>query len=413
MFNSSIRYAAGQLHCDEVRVADIAANTGTPVYIYSLRRVLENFEGVRSAFAPLDAHIHYSAKANGNLSILRALVDAGAGIDAVSGGEIYRALRAGAPPENIVFAGVSKTIAELYFAVDQNIGWFNLENAHEAERLNSIAQTAGKLVRVAVRLNPDVQASTHPHIATGHGGAKFGLSADAIQALYDRRADLPALSFEGLHIHIGSQLSDTGGTRQAAQAVVELARSMPTINTINIGGGIPVPYQSGAELPEARRFAEALAPVLQGYRVLIEPGRSIVADAGLLVTRVQYLKEQGGARMVIVDAGMTDLIRPALYDAYHAIVPLHEPEPGQAGQTVNVVGPVCETTDMLGRDITMAVVSPNDCLAILTTGAYGMVMSSNYNARPRPPEVVVEPDGTTWRVARRRETWDDLVAHEL
>lgn len=411
MFNSSIRYEAGELWCDSVRVADIVAQVGSPVYIYSLKRTLENYERIRAAFAPLDSRLHYSAKANGSLAVMRALIGAGAGIDTVSAGEIFRALKAGAQPEQIVFAGVGKTMAELFFAVERNVGWFNIENIREAELLNSIAMTAGKTVRVAVRLNPNIQASTHAHIATGHGGAKFGLTADAVAELLARRDQLPALRFEGIHVHIGSQLHEIDQTVEAARKAVELAKLAPTINTIDIGGGFPVSYEPGEDIPTPQDFAEALAPVLSGYGVVLEPGRSIIADAGLLVTRVQYLKEHGGVRSVIVDAGMTELIRPALYDAHHAIMPLTDSTAEKV--SVQVVGPVCETTDVLGHDVLLPPVAPNDCLAILTAGAYGMVMSSNYNARPRPPEVVVEPDGVGWHVARRRETWDDLVALEV
>lgn len=412
MFNSSIRYQSGELCCDTVKVADIVAHTGTPVYIYSLRRALDNHAAIRAAFASLNAHIHYSAKANNNLAILRALVEAGAGVDVVSAGEIYRALLAGASPESIVFAGVGKTMAELFFAVERSVGWINLENAREAQLLNTIASTAGKIIRVAVRLNPDVHASTHPHIATGHGGAKFGLSADAIRELFNRSDEFPALHFEGIHVHIGSQLHDASATVEAVRLAVALAKQMSSVNTIDIGGGIPVAYDESDDLPTAREFADTLAPLLQGYRVILEPGRAIIADAGILVGRVQYIKSQGGVQTVIADAGMTELIRPALYGAHHAIIPLREPSADEAMSSVQVVGPICETTDVLAYEVLLPVVAPNDCLAILTAGAYGMVMASNYNARPRPPEVVVEADGIHWRVARRRETWDDLVALE-
>ncbi len=412
MFNASIRYHSGQLFCDDVCLADIITQVGTPVYIYSLKRVLENYETVRSAFSSLNAQVHYSAKANANLAILRALVNAGCGIDTVSAGEIYRALKAGAPAEKIVFAGVGKAMSELYYAVEQDVGWFNVENVKEAEFLNSIAMTSLKTVRVALRLNPNVQASTHPKIATGHGSAKFGLSAESIQALYARRAQLPALRFEGIHVHIGSQLHDLEATVAAVRAAVELAKTMPTVNTIDIGGGFPVAYSSEDELPNVRVFADALALILEGYTVVLEPGRSIVADAGMLVTRVLYVKDQGGEHLVVVDAGMTDLIRPALYDAHHAIVPLSQPNDHQALNLSQIVGPVCESADVLGRNIPLPALTTYDCLAVLTTGAYGMVMASNYNARVRPPEVVVEPDGGSWRVARRRETWADLIALE-
>ncbi len=410
MLNSSIRYHEAQLFCDSVPVREIVAQTGTPVYIYSLPRVLANFQRIRAAFP--QAHIHYSAKANANLSLLDALVRAGAGIDAVSGGEIYRALLAHTPPEQIVFAGVGKSAQELYYAVDQDIGWFNIENLAEAYQLNCIACEAGKTARVALRFNPDVAANTHPNIATGHSAAKFGLTADAIRDLLAQRDDLPFLNIAGIHLHIGSQLHDTAATQQALRAALDLIAPYPQIRTVNLGGGLPVAYTPGTPLPAPEAFAQAVLPLLQGYELILEPGRSIIADAGMLVTRILYHKEQGGQRFLIVDAGMTDLIRPALYDAHHEIIPLTQPVTDERA-AVQVVGPVCETTDSLGHNVSLPPLDAGDCLAILTAGAYGMVMASNYNARPRPPEVAVAEDGTAWFVARRRETWQDLVQHEL
>ncbi len=410
MLNRSIRYQGAQLVCDSVPVREIVAETGTPVYIYSLPRALENFRRIRAAFPT--AHLHYSAKANANLALLQALVRAGAGIDAVSGGEIYRALLAGAPPEQIVFAGVGKTGQELYYAVEQDIGWFNLENVHEAHKLNSIAAECGKTVRVAPRFNPDVTANTQPQIATGHSAAKFGLTAAAIRDLLARQDETPNLRYAGLHLHIGSQLHDTAATLQALRAALDLIAPYPQIQTINLGGGLPVAYQPGEPLPSPESFAAAILPLLDGYELILEPGRSIIADAGVLITRVLYLKQQGGQRFVIVDAGMTDLIRPALYDAHHAIIPVTESQSSER-QTAQVVGPVCESTDVLGHDVELPPVARGDCLAILTVGAYGMVMSSNYNARPRPPEVAISEDGGSWYLVRRRETWRDLVQHEL
>lgn len=411
MFNESIRYDGDRLFCDSIPVADIVAETGTPVYIYSLKRAVANLRGIQAAFPK--AHIHYSAKANANLAVLRALIEAGAGIDAVSGGEIHRALKAGAKPENIVFAGVGKTSGELYYAVEHDIGWFNLENIEEARLLNSIAGVAGKQVRVAVRFNPDVNANTHRHIATGHSGAKFGLNANVVTELLDQRASLPNLRFEGLHIHIGSQLGDIDATAKAVQAARNLIKPYPDIKTLNIGGGFPVNYSPGRQVPTPAKFAAALEPLLEGCDVILEPGRSIIADAGMLVTRVLYLKHQGGQRFAIVDAGMTELIRPALYDAYHEIVPItHSQDDFSTMLGYHVVGPVCESADVLSHAAQLPPVEPNALLAVLTAGAYGMVMASNYNARPRPPEVVVSEDGLTWKIARRRETWDDLTALE-
>ena len=413
MLNNSIHFedkaSGARLYCDRVPISDIVAQTGTPVYVYSLPRVLENLRRIRAAFPR--AHVHYSAKANANLALLRTLVQAGAGIDAVSGGEIYRALAAGAPPEQIVFAGVGKTSQELYYALEQEIGWFNVENAGEAYKLDCMAGVANTTARVALRLNPDVTAKTHPHIATGHGAAKFGMTADALRAVLDHADETPHLRYEGIHIHIGSQLHDTAATVEALQTVRDLIAPYPSIKTIDLGGGLPVAYSPDEAIPAVETFAEVLNPLLEGYEVILEPGRSIVADAGVLITRVLYTKEQGGQHFVIVDAGMTDLIRPALYDAHHEIVPVVRDD--QPADIVQVVGPVCETTDVLGRGVVLPPVKPNDYLAILTAGAYGMVMASNYNARPRPPEVTVSEDGDSWYLVRRRETWQDLIAQEL
>jgi diaminopimelate decarboxylase len=411
MLNESIQYRDGALYCDDMPVWQIAAAVGTPVYIYSLKRALANYRRIAEAFAPLNAHIHYSAKANGNLAVLAALVKAGAGIDCVSGGEIFRALKAGCPPEQIVFAGVGKTVEDLRYAVEQNVGWVNAENVVECRLLNELAGAAGHIMRVALRFNPNVAANTIKQIATGHGGAKFGLSAEAIHYLLDRQTEFPHLRFEGIHVHIGSQLGDTSATEQAVRVARELIAPYANIQTLDIGGGLPVAYRQGQPLPGAAAFAQALAPLLAGYNIILEPGRSIIADAGLLVATVLYVKEHGGQKFVILDTGMTELMRPALYEAHHEIVPLIA-APHAAAQPIEIVGPVCETTDTLAHGREIAELTTGDRVAILDTGAYGFVMASNYNARTRPPEVVVMEDGERWRVARQRETWADLVAGE-
>lgn len=409
MLNDSIRYVNGELTCDAVAVREIAAQAGTPVYIYSLRRALHNLQRIQTAFAALKPHIHYSAKANANLALLRALVNAGAGIDAVSAGEIHRALLAGAKPADIVFAGVGKTRTELRYALEQGVGWFNVENALELRHLSELAGEIGTTARVALRLNPEVTASTHPHIATGHGGAKFGLTADTIKQLLAHQAGFPRVQFGGLHIHIGSQLHDTAATRQAVQAALDLIAPYPHMRTLNIGGGLPVAYSADEIIPTWESFAETLTPLLQNYEVMLEPGRSIIADAGLLVAEVLYVKRQAGQTFLIIDASMAELMRPALYQAHHEIIPVK----ASAAEVipVNVVGPVCETTDVLGRGVHLPEQQPGDLLALLTAGAYGMAMASNYNQRLRPAEVIV--DGNTWHIARRRETWDDLVRTEV
>lgn len=411
MLNDSIRYVDGELCCDAVSVREIAAQVGTPVYLYSLRRALNNLRRVEQAFAALHPHIHYSAKANANLAVLRALVQSGAGVDAVSAGEIHRALLAGAQPEDIVFAGVGKTRDELRYALEQGVGWFNVENALELQHLSELAGELRTTAQVALRLNPQVTANTHPYIATGHGGAKFGLTADTIRQLLAHQAGFPRVQFAGIHVHIGSQLHDTEATRQAVLAALDLIAPYPHMRTVNIGGGLPVAYSAGENVPSVELFAETLTPLLQGCSVLLEPGRSIIADAGVLVARVLYVKRQAGETFYITDTSMAELIRPALYEAHHEIVPVVA-NSSQAVH-VNVVGPVCETSDVLARGVALPELAPGDLLAILTAGAYGMAMASNYNQRTRPAEVVVSEDGADWQLARRRETWDDLVRSEL
>jgi diaminopimelate decarboxylase len=411
MINDSIHYQDGVLHADAVPLPQIAAQVGTPTYVYSLKRALDNYQRIKTAFAALKPDVHYSAKANANLTLLRTLIEAGAGIDAVSAGEIYRALAAGAEPQHIVFAGVGKTPDELRYAVEQGVGWFNVENVDECGLLNQYAAEQGRKVRIALRLNPDVTANTHPYIATGHGAAKFGLTSDVVSSLLASQSDYPSLDFAGLHLHIGSQLHDIDATVQAVQKGLDLIQPYPNINTVNIGGGLPVAYDAETELPDFAEFANALAPLLANYKVILEPGRSIIADAGVLLTRVLYLKQQAGQQLVVVDASMAELIRPALYEAHHEIIPVIDDD-GSEVRPVNVVGPVCESSDVLGMDVMLPEVQPGDLLAILTAGAYGMAMASNYNARTRPAEIVVEPDGQSWRIARQRETWEDLIRLE-
>jgi len=408
MLNDSIRYVAGRLHVDGIDLEEIAQET--PIYVYSLKRASANYQRIRAAFADFDTHIHYSAKANANLTILRALIAEGAGIDAVSSGEAYRAMQAGCAPESIVFAGVGKRIDELRWAVERGIGWFNVENLLELEHLNSIGQELSRRPRVALRLNPDVSANTHPYIATGHGGAKFGMIGEVVQDILSRQADYPSIDFGGIHIHIGSQLGDTVATRKAVQNALDLIAPYPQLRTVNIGGGLPVAYQEGSSLPTPAQFAQTLFPLLKGYTIILEPGRSIIADAGILVTEVLYVKHQAGQRIIIVDASMTELIRPALYQAKHAIIPLIQAQGALA--SAEVVGPVCESADTLGHDVLLPDVYPGMKLALLTAGAYGMVMASNYNARTRPAEIAVLKDGATWQIARRRETWEDLIRLE-
>ncbi|MCB9461641.1 MAG: diaminopimelate decarboxylase [Anaerolineaceae bacterium] len=413
VLNSSVAYVDGMLSVDKHPVSSISAEMGTPLYIYSLPRALANYERLKEQFSSIQPDIHYSAKANGNLAILKALIKAGAGIDVVSGGEFHRALKAGARGEDIVFAGVGKTPEDMRYALENHVGWFNVENIDELGIINQLTASLGlPPTKIAMRLNPDVKASTHQHIATGHGTAKFGLSAAIIRDVFQNQANYPHLHFAGIHIHIGSQLQDTQATLQALQTAVELISPYEDIRTVNIGGGIPVAYRPDEQLPDVESFAKLISPVLKSFRVIMEPGRSIIADAGFLVTRVLYIKEQAGQRVVIVDASMTELIRPALYQAYHHILPVKQTPSGML--PTQVVGPVCESTDVLSQQVDLPVdLKPGDLLAVLTAGAYGMVMASNYNARPRPAEVVISEDSQDWHVVRRRETWEDLIQQEI
>ncbi len=405
--NDTLTLRDNALWCDGVPLEAIANAAGTPVYVYSARRIQTNVARLQAAFAPLNADIHYSLKANANLAIVRLLAGLGLGMDAVSGGEIARALRAGVAPKDIVFAGVGKEPDELAYALDQGIGWINVESRAELELLDRLAAARGVRPRVALRLNPGISAQTHRHIATGHFGAKFGIAPDIVADILAHQDATPHVEIAGLHVHIGSQLGSVAETIRAVREAQALAQPYPALRTLNIGGGFPVAYTDDEHYPAPDEFATALAPVLDGWQVKLEPGRSIIADAGVLLASVLYVKQQGGARFVIVDASMTELIRPALYEAVHPIAPLHAAE--AIGPAV-VAGPVCESADILHRGAPLPELAPGDRLAILVAGAYGMVMASNYNQRPRPPEVLVE--GDAWRVVRRRETWDDLMRLE-
>ena len=407
-------YRNSHLHCDRVPLAEIARAVGTPVWVYSRARIEANFRADAAAFALLKAHIHYSLKANANLAILRLLAGLGAGADVVSAGEVYRALCAGFPAERIVFAGVGKTRAELEYALQVGVGWFNVESEQELALLNALAGEVKPPVRVALRLNPDVQAETHRHMATGHAYAKFGIPLDAATRLTRDWGRFPALRLEGAHVHIGSQLASPQPTATAVRRAldfIDAARAAGhAITALNVGGGIPIAYDEAQPPATPQDFADALAPLLQGRNLtlLLEPGRRIVADAGALLVEVQYVKVQGDARFVVTDGGMNDLLRPALYGARHRVWPVTRA--GEPSTPAQVAGPVCESSDFLARDAALPPLAPGDLLAVLDAGAYGASMSSTYNARPLAPEVLVE--GETFRVVRRRQTWEEMAALE-
>lgn len=408
MLTDPFHYRDGALWCDNLALSTIANVAGTPAYIYSEARIKHNVAQLKSAFEPLGATIHYSLKANANLELISVLHEAGLGMDAVSAGEIYRAQRAGVPPAQIVFAGVGKTRTELTYALEVGVGWFNVESEPELALLNTLAGAQQVRPTIALRLNPGIHAQTHHHIATGHFGAKFGMDLDTVADILTHRERYPHLAIKGIHIHIGSQLGRVQETLEAVRAAQSLAQPYDDIRTLNIGGGFPVRYTDADNYPDPAAFAEALAPLATGWQVKIEPGRSIVADAGALLISVLYAKKQGDHHFVITDGSMTDLLRPALYDAVHPVVPLKEPT--EPTRDTIVAGPVCESADVLNRGAALPPLKSGDLLAVLMAGAYGMTMASNYNARTRPPEIMV--DGDRWCIIRRRETWNDLLRLE-
>ncbi len=409
-----LEYQDRTLVLDGVDLADIAAQAGTPCYVYSAATILENYRAYDRAFGDAPHKVCYAIKANANLSVLRLLAAEGAGFDIVSGGELYRVLKAGGDPAKVVFSGVGKTAAEVDAALDAGIFAFNCESEPELALIDSLAHRRGIQARVALRVNPDVAASTHDYIATGSKAAKFGIGIAEAEAVYERAAQLPNLLVEGVSCHIGSQLLDTAPSLRAADAVLDLidrlrASGLP-IRHVDFGGGLGVAYTPDDVVPPVADFMAALRAKVAGrdLEILIEPGRSIVGSAGVLLTRVLYRKKTGEKEFVVVDAAMNDLIRPALYSAHHEILPLRGGRP--ATLTADVVGPICETGDFLARNRTLPEVLPGDLLAVCTAGAYGFVQASTYNARPRAPEVLIE--NKAWRVIRARETYEDLVRGE-
>lgn len=403
-----------ELHCDGVPLAKIARVVGTPVYVYSRALIEENFRRFDAAFAAVPHLVCYAMKANGNLSLVKALGALGAGVDVVSDGELRAAMEAGIPADRIVFSGVGKTEKEILLGAELSILAFNVESERELEKIDEIAGTLGRTARVALRVNPDIDAGSHPYIATGRKHNKFGIDVATARRLSGEASRFPHVRFTGIQAHIGSQILEPAPLAQTARALAALARELVAgglpLETLDLGGGVGVAESEAKSLsPEA--YAAAILPELaalfSALRILIEPGRSIVARAGALVTRVLYLKESLGKHFVVTDAAMNDLLRPALYAASHAIVPVI---PRGEPFTADVVGPVCETGDFFVRDGTIPRPDEGDLLAIENAGAYGFAMSSNYNFRPRAAEVLVE--NGSFRIVRRRETFDDLMRLE-
>ncbi len=405
----------GALHCEGVPLADIAATHGTPLYVYGAAIIAERYRGVDQAFAGYPHAVHYALKANSTLAITRLLRTLGAGADANSGGEIDVALRAGFIPPQIVFTGVGKTDAELAQAIDLGVGSINAESQGELERIDAIARARETRARVALRMNPDIDARSHPHISTGRKHNKFGIAIDDAREICSRMRGRAGVEIVGLHSHVGSQITDLEPLRRAARALVTLARELTDegirIDHLDLGGGLGISYD-GQPVPSAADYAAAVLPIVResGLALILEPGRSLVGPAGVLVSRVIDIKPQsGGKHFVILDAGMTELIRPMLYGAYHRIEPMHASSAPDA--LCDIVGPLCETSDTLGTDRRMPLPAVGDLMVVRDAGAYGSVMASNYNRRPMPAEVLVQGGRAT--LIKRRQTIDDLVALEI
>jgi diaminopimelate decarboxylase len=420
-------YTNRVLHCEDLPISTLAERYGTPLYVYSQRTLLHHLQQLKQAFATVDTLVCYSIKTNPNVSLCRLMAQHGAGFDVTSGGELYRALRAGGTGSRIVFAGVGKTEAEIRYGFESNVLMFNAESEGELLALADVARSLGRVASVALRVNPDLPPKTHVKTDTSVKGVKFGLDIDTVLEFAQRMVDNPHVRIRGLHMHLGSPILKTDPYRQGLEKgkvlIERLRQQGHQIDYVNMGGGFGIHYRKQEALP-AEAFAEVIVPVVKavGCKLILEPGRFIVGNAGILVSRVIYTKESGGKHFVIQDAAMNDLIRPTLYDSFHRIWPVAPaagfpapPEDYEAdipGTIKNdVVGPVCESGDFLARERRLPPVARGDLLATFSAGAYGMAMSSNYNSRLRAAEVLV--DGASDRLIRRRETYEDLVRPEV
>jgi len=424
-------YKNGELFCEDVSLQSLAVQHGTPLYVYSAGTITDHFKRLDQALSGVDHEIAYAVKANSNLSVLRLLATKGAGFDIVSGGELFRVIKAGGDPSHCTFAGVGKTREEIIYALEKGIYSFNVESEEELRYLNQVAGELGKIAPAAVRVNPNVDAKTHKYISTGKSENKFGVDFEKIPDLYERAAaELKNIKLRGLQMHIGSQLTSIDPFIEAVEKVIPMVTALKQKHGIefwSIGGGIGIVYQDSlqsgpaewwASKPESERpltiekYGQELVPRLKdlGLKILLEPGRYIVGNAGVLVTRCLYEKKGSAKTFKIVDAGMNDLIRPALYEGHHEIVPLVEPKSKDLIK-VDVVGPICESGDFFCQDRPLPDFNPGDNIALMSAGAYGFVMASNYNSRPLPAEILVEGSDAT--IIRKRQTLDDLVEGEL
>jgi diaminopimelate decarboxylase len=433
-------YRNGRLYCENVDLTRVAREFGTPTYVYSEGTILDHYTRLDVALAPIDHLICYAVKANSNRAILKLLVNAGAGFDIVSGGELFRVLAAGGDPAKCTFAGVGKSRDEIEYALQQGVCSFNVESEAELESIDRIAGEKKLRAPIALRVNPDVDPHTHQYISTGSQENKFGIALDHIEAVYERAGRMRNVEIVGAQMHIGSQITEAKPFASAIEKVTPLVRELKSkyqIKFFSIGGGMGIIYRRALESGSGkwwhdhgpacagsafsiRDYADAIVPPLRemDLRILIEPGRFIVGNAGVLLTRIRYIKQTGGKKFAVVDAGMNDLIRPALYQSYHEIVPcrasVSDADPSMSKskslERIDIVGPVCESGDFFALDREMPELHEGDLLAIMSAGAYGFVMASNYNSRPLPAEVLIR--GHKFALIRQRQTWEDLVRDE-
>ncbi|MEM9668147.1 MAG: diaminopimelate decarboxylase [Pseudomonadota bacterium] len=409
-------YRNGSLHCEEVDLADIVEAVGTPVYVYSTATLRRHARVIATVFEGMDCLIAYSVKANGNVGVLATLGKAGCGADVVSAGELKRAIAAGIPADKIVFSGVGKTREEMAFALEVGIHQFNVESAAELEVLSEVAAALEKTAPVALRVNPDVAAGGHPNISTGKQGDKFGVPWSEAEGLYDRIKQLPGIEAVGVDVHIGSQIGDLEPMEAAFRKTVGLATKLREvghdITRIDLGGGLGIPYTSTDQPAPPDAYANMIRRVIGDLpvQIILEPGRVIAGNAGIMITRALYYKDAPDRRFLIVDAGMNDLLRPALYSAHHDISPLNERASEMEMETVDIVGPICESTDKFASARQLPRLEPGEPIAFHSAGAYGAVLSSQYNARPLVPEVIV--NGSDYAIIRRRPTFEEMTALE-
>jgi diaminopimelate decarboxylase len=434
----SFHYRDGRLFCEDVDVTVAAERFGTPLYLYSASTILDHYQRLDDALSSLDHLICYAVKANSNRAILRLLRDAGAGSDIVSGGELFRVINAGADPARCTFAGVGKSHEEIEYALEQGVYSFNIESEAELDYINEIASAKNERAPIALRVNPDVEAHTHDYISTGKSENKFGIALDRAAKVYERARRMPGVTIRGVQMHIGSQITEAAPFIAAIEKIVPLVAELKrkyAIEFLSIGGGLGIAYESSIASGSGdwwtsqrshpltiRDYVDAILPSLTrlGLRILLEPGRLLVGNAGILLTRVRYIKQTAQKRFAIIDAGMNDLIRPALYGSYHEIVKVVQPSTITSRnritdkskmEKIDIVGPVCESGDFFAQEREMPELHAGDLLAVMSAGAYGFVMASNYNSRPLPAEALVRGDKIA--LIRKRQTLEDLTRDEV